>query len=610
MLTEDHFIERMGTFESQDDFSDHEKLKRNIITIANSIDYDDKIKFVLVYIAGIECDEEITNQVIASTNNFKSWPEFDLKQYSAFNLVTQDKELMILNKSFTYALDTRNTAMVEYILNGAEKLFINASINDDQILDLLEDLDDKTNQKILRMLCERDIILLNEDRVADDVDLTVFISQNYAHPTHGDGSIQNDDLSTTNRGMINKSLNIVNIHSQRNSSKMRKKRNPFNKFLEKSDIVEIAIRAPKISDNEELKTITVLFDQLSVPTNETVRLYKLLIYYEQIQTFEMLLRYRMKNGEKTNKETKTNSIILKHSKEGEKQSELTSPRRKFGVSQVSLGRKDDDNVYDFDEIVSDAFSYSISLNKLHIAFYLFKTYGDDVYGNKMECIKSILSSFKNADTQANQVMYLEERLFILEKFIKFIDYNLALEFLNIMSSEISDDPTINFLVYCPNPLKIIVMLLNIVLSVTSKHQNLKFKAHKVRQSLCDIANGVIDTSTSTNEVKDMLIDKTYNGTEVIDMIDILNIIEILQNPMIDSIVSNMYYGSYERESFLKKSTWYKIIEEQTSTMPGTDAIVTRSMKIIAYQSKLSGLSKHYQAQTQNFRNCRRKGNKL
>lgn len=72
MLTEDHFIERMGTFESQDDFSDHEKLKRNIITIANSIDYDDKIKFVLVYIAGIECDEEITNQVIASTNNFKS----------------------------------------------------------------------------------------------------------------------------------------------------------------------------------------------------------------------------------------------------------------------------------------------------------------------------------------------------------------------------------------------------------------------------------------------------------------------------------------------------------------------------------------------------------
>ena len=148
-------------------------------------------------------------------------------------------------------------------------------------------------------------------------------------------------------------------------------------------------------------------------------------------------------------------------------------------------------------------------------------------------------------------MYLEERLFILEKFMQFIEYNLALEFLTVIHQEILDDPSINFLVYCPNPLKIIVMLLNIVINVSNKHTNLEFKAQKVRSSLCDIANGVIDTNSSTNEVEDMLIDKTYNGTEVIDLIDILNIIEILQNPMIDSIVSNMYYGPYERESFLK-----------------------------------------------------------
>ena len=135
--------------------------------------------------------------------------------------------------------------------------------------------------------------------------------------------------------------------------------------------------------------------------------------------------------------------------------------------------------------------------------------------------------------------------------MQFIEYNLALEFLTVIHQEILDDPSINFLVYCPNPLKIIVMLLNIVINVSNKHKNLEFKAQKVRSSLCDIANGVIDTSSSTNEVEDMLIDKTYNGTEVIDLIDILNIIEILQNPMIDSIVSNMYYGPYERESFLK-----------------------------------------------------------
>lgn len=105
----------------------------------------------------------------------------------------------------------------------------------------------------------------------------------------------------------------------------------------------------------------------------------------------------------------------------------------------------------------------------------------------------------------------------------------------------------------------------------------------------------------------MLIDKTYNGSEVIDLIDILNIIEILQNPMIDSIVSNMYYGPYERESFLKKCTSYLIVDEIASNMPGNDFIVTRSFKLLALNHKFAGLSKHYRAQTANFKNCKKKG---
>jgi len=88
------------------------------------------------------------------------------------------------------------------------------------------------------------------------------------------------------------------------------------------------------------------------------------------------------------------------------------------------------------------------------------------------------------------------------------------------------------------------------------------------------------------------------------MIDILNIIEILQNPMIDSIVSNMYYGPYEREIFLKKSTCYKIIEENTSSIPGDDSIVTRSFRLFGFNNKYSALSKHYENQTKAFKNCK------
>jgi len=205
----------------------------------------------------------------------------------------------------------------------------------------------------------------------------------------------------------------------------KKKKSPFNKFLEKSDIVEIAIRAPHITDEEEMEIITCLYEHLATPTHETVGLYKLLIYYEQVQTFELLLDYRVKHNFKKDN-------ILKDPKE---------------IEDISMGRKDDDNIYDFDEIISDAFAYSIRLNKIHIAFYLFQKYEEDVYGNKILCIQEIFESFKNDDTQVNHVMFLEERLFILEKFTKYIEYKMGLEFLTIMHNQVLDDPKDNFLVY-------------------------------------------------------------------------------------------------------------------------------------------------------------------
>lgn len=172
-----------------------------------------------------------------------------------------------------------------------------------------------------------------------------------------------------------------------------------------------------------------------------------------------------------------------------------------------MGRMDDDNVYDVDEIISDAFSYSIILNKLHISFYLFKKYEDDVYGNKFICIKALIDSFRCDDTSVYQLMYLEERLFILEKFMSHIEYKMGFEFLTVVQSQIMDQPKDNFIVYWANPLKIICMLLNISIHISTKHQNLIFKAKRFRSILWDIANSIINSSSNMNEVEDMLVDK-------------------------------------------------------------------------------------------------------
>jgi predicted ATP-grasp superfamily ATP-dependent carboligase len=87
------------------------------------------------------------------------------------------------------------------------------------------------------------------------------------------------------------------------------------------------------------------------------------------------------------------------------------------------------DVYDLEEIVSDAFSICIINNKMHIAFYLYRQYREAVLGNKQLCIEALIAAFKNDYQTKSKILHLEERLFILEKFLSYIDYKGALEVL-------------------------------------------------------------------------------------------------------------------------------------------------------------------------------------
>ena len=51
--------------------------------------------------------------------------------------------------------------------------------------------------------------------------------------------------------------------------------------------------------------------------------------------------------------------------------------------------------YEFHEIISDMFSYSLSIDKLHIAFYFFRTYKEDVFLNKEASIDTIIQTFED-----------------------------------------------------------------------------------------------------------------------------------------------------------------------------------------------------------------------
>lgn len=51
----------------------------------------------------------------------------------------------------------------------------------------------------------------------------------------------------------------------------------------------------------------------------------------------------------------------------------------------------------------------------------------------------------------------------------------------------------------------------------------------------------------------------YNDFEVIDLIGYQNMIEILNEPKLETIVNRYWRGPYERESFLKHSSFYNTL---------------------------------------------------
>ena len=96
---------------------------------------------------------------------------------------------------------------------------------------------------------------------------------------------------------MNQRKKKFNQNRKDNNIFVKNKKIQFNKFLEKSDIIEIAIRSPRITNEDELKLIALLYKNLKIPINETISLYKLLIYYEQISTFEKLTEQKINKKE-------------------------------------------------------------------------------------------------------------------------------------------------------------------------------------------------------------------------------------------------------------------------------------------------------------------------
>ena len=128
--------------------------RRSILSIlemlCSNIKSDNLVIYFLIFVAGMERKEDITNIIRSHTDNFTLYSKTITEDEDPFEMISND--LSIVDKAFKHGLDIKSLVLIKYILESADKNYINATINDNQILRLIQDLEHDESKAILKYI--------------------------------------------------------------------------------------------------------------------------------------------------------------------------------------------------------------------------------------------------------------------------------------------------------------------------------------------------------------------------------------------------------------------------------------------------------------------------
>ena len=164
------------------------------------------------------------------------------------------------------------------------------------------------------------------------------------------------------------------------------------------DIVDLALKGKVMSDDNIIELIKLVFPTLRYFNTQTSMLFKLLIYYERIKLFEACLKLYIVHTKGAKIKTDQNSDLT-YQERIQRMGLQSRPLRKLRPNQKgyidSQAQAERLEEYEFDEILSDAFSYSIEIDKIHLSFYFYRLYKEDVFVVKEDSINSIIKTLQS-----------------------------------------------------------------------------------------------------------------------------------------------------------------------------------------------------------------------
>jgi len=267
-----------------------------------------------------------------------------------------------------------------------------------------------------------------------------------------------------------------------------------------------------------------------------------------------------------------------------------------------------------------------------VALYLFKKYAKILYRKNDSIIDSILfllneyTEHNGASKYHHGISHFEELMYFIELFVDGLTYTHAHYFIKIMNLLIQvqrleeeecdyhvkekiqkgfevNQLRNNFIVYSNNPLKTCVIIMNISLRLKARYVNLDKGIERMLSRYIELFTILCNSWGDLYKITKALEDKMYNGQMVIDVITQNNLIQLLKIPKVSLMVSEIWEGKYELESFMNCSLNYQIFKSiilRQKNMIGYDPDYVEELSIVQnlikiknqFTSKSSDAQKH------------------
>lgn len=483
------------------------------------------------------------------------------RDHPIFNDGVDEMTLMLkdelITNAFEYCIIQLNIDLIDYFINRCARSQYSVYINDYCICYLIKCQSFWDTREILLKLLHNDVFLIihankdiniKADKIINYREMLNPISFDYEKSRRENEDLENTENrfnkhesidNSSNHWRGSKYLSVSELDQKeidsdmlvtgREFNKVIKSKEfkklgsvkPFTKYLERQDVIEISLKTNGFS--KSLSLINLLYPNIHQSNKGWLGLLKVLIDYEKLDIFE--------------------AIFWKSD-----QSESFIDDADFDENQ---------NYHDYSLFIAEGFITAVESSKFMIAFYLFRTYTDDILDNKISWLDVLINSFKTDSYHNYKLENLEERLYILQNLIKHIKYEMAIDFLDVTKIILGKETKHHFLVYSINPVKIIVILIEIFKEINVIHPMLTFKANEIISILSKTCNKILWRWYSIRDVEDLIFDKTYDNELILDCIARINIDDILENSILENIVNNIYYGNFQREPFYRKSVLFK-----------------------------------------------------